>query len=330
MSKGRRQMPSTTEGRRRKSELGQIISNPKTSKADRAAALAELDRIAPFPSKEPFDFEDTKPTREDLEDLIDRVEVAREKGTPEKSIPPAPPDDWPKFSAAQERKDRERSLRKAQAATPLEKARVIIAELPNHPLQKLTREVAQWLHDDDHSNPKPSVEQLTRSKVQGWLAKEPYNRHDVRGNTDTVADAVADVYRLVTERDAADPGWFVRRTMKLLDEPTAPAPTAQQTQPQMLAPMSPTLAEVAEPKEPQPDGIQRAGIDLRQRATLLLSTDQWLTRLSTHSSETHEQIIGAIVSELLTAGHLDRVRAAEIYNRLRPRALNRTFPERKF
>jgi len=28
MSKGRRQMPSTTEGRRRKIELGQIISNP--------------------------------------------------------------------------------------------------------------------------------------------------------------------------------------------------------------------------------------------------------------------------------------------------------------
>jgi hypothetical protein len=43
----RRVKPSTLAGRKRQAELGQIISSPRTSKEDRAAALEELNLLAP-------------------------------------------------------------------------------------------------------------------------------------------------------------------------------------------------------------------------------------------------------------------------------------------
>src|SRR5215510_10936455 len=48
VSRARRIKPSTLEGRKRQADLGRIISNPRTSKADRVAALEQLDRIAPI------------------------------------------------------------------------------------------------------------------------------------------------------------------------------------------------------------------------------------------------------------------------------------------
>lgn len=67
MSQGRRVKPSTVEGRRRKIELGQIIASPRTSKAERDAAIRELDILAPVEgSGTPIKNEDSKPLTKDL------------------------------------------------------------------------------------------------------------------------------------------------------------------------------------------------------------------------------------------------------------------------
>jgi hypothetical protein len=106
MSRARRIKPSTLEGRKRQAELGKIISNPRTNKADRAAALEELDRIAPVegsgslreksilsvepPAKpvESLSVNDgsTKPTRADLDAWRDRI-LDRREGIPRPAVP---------------------------------------------------------------------------------------------------------------------------------------------------------------------------------------------------------------------------------------------------
>jgi hypothetical protein len=48
MSRVRRVKPSTVGGRKRQAELGQIISSSRTSKEERAAALEELNLLAPI------------------------------------------------------------------------------------------------------------------------------------------------------------------------------------------------------------------------------------------------------------------------------------------
>jgi hypothetical protein len=61
VSRVRRVKPSTVAGRKRQAELGQLISNPRTSKEDRAAALEELNLLAPIVGT-PSEFEDFFPT----------------------------------------------------------------------------------------------------------------------------------------------------------------------------------------------------------------------------------------------------------------------------
>jgi hypothetical protein len=78
VSRARRIKPSTVEGRTRQAELGKIISNPRTPKDERAAALEELDRIAPVEgSGSLIQNEDSKPTPADNLALCARVEAAR-------------------------------------------------------------------------------------------------------------------------------------------------------------------------------------------------------------------------------------------------------------
>jgi hypothetical protein len=56
-------------------------------------------------------------------------------------------------------------------------------------------------------------------RVRHWPSDAQYNRTDIRGSRSTVDEAVADALKLVAERDAADPSWFVKRTERLLDAP---------------------------------------------------------------------------------------------------------------
>jgi hypothetical protein len=53
VSRVRRVKPSTVAGRKRQAELGQIISSPRTSKEDHAAALEELNLLAPVIGSSP-------------------------------------------------------------------------------------------------------------------------------------------------------------------------------------------------------------------------------------------------------------------------------------
>jgi hypothetical protein len=84
MSRARRIKPSTVEGRKRQAELGKIISNPRTPKAERQSALEELDRIAPVAGSGSFsesgsslEIREPKPTTSDNLALVARVEAAR-------------------------------------------------------------------------------------------------------------------------------------------------------------------------------------------------------------------------------------------------------------
>ena len=90
MSRGRRIKPSTVEGRRRQAELGQIISSPRTSKSEREAALEELNTLAPIAgSGSLLADEDSKPSKRDLDALVERAE-ARRAGE-ESILLPSPP-----------------------------------------------------------------------------------------------------------------------------------------------------------------------------------------------------------------------------------------------
>lgn len=210
MSRARRIKPSTVEGRKRQAELGKTISNPRTPKAERQAALEELDRIAPVEGSgsltengSSLEIREPKPTTADNLALVARVEATR------KTAPVFVPIVG----------DREKAIRKAENATPQEKAEVILADLPEHPLNKLARELEQYLWNEDHSNPRPPVERMSAQRVKHWLSDAPWNRHDIRGSRATVDSAVVSALKLVADLDAADPAWFVRRTEKLFDAP---------------------------------------------------------------------------------------------------------------
>jgi len=132
--------------------------------------------------------------------LVARVEAAR------KTVPAV----FPVFNL-DPAVGRQRAIKRAKTATPAEKAVAILADVPNHPLNRLAAEVAHWLWSEDKSNPKPPAATLAAQYVRHWLSDEPWNRHDVRGSRLTVDAAVANAFRLVAEQEAMEPGWFVRR-----------------------------------------------------------------------------------------------------------------------
>jgi hypothetical protein len=222
---------------------------------------------------------------------------------------------------------REQAIRKAESATPAEKAAALLLELSEHPLRKLAQELEQYIWNEDRSNPKPSVNTLTERRVRHWLSRAPYNLHDIRGSKETVANAVADVYRLVAERDAAEPSWFVRRAERLLDAP--PAPPVIPSQPiQTEDPVQLNRAPMNVQPEPVMNPFERAVADLAARAALVLQTDSWLLRLSQHSPDMRTKIIGSLSDELLRAGFVSGDFCATLYNSSRPKNIS-AFPERK-
>jgi len=315
-NKGRWQEPSDREGRDEYRELRRELKLSRTSKARRAEIEARLDEISPTGgTKEPsLEKREPKPTTADNLALCARVEAARK--TAEVSWPVFVPD-----AAAY----RERALLKVAKATPAEKAAAILSDLPEHPLNKLARELAHWLWNEDRSNPKPPLETLTEQRVRHWLSRAPYNLHDIRGNKETVANAVNDALRLVAERDAAEPGWFVRRAEKLLDAPSAPSkpPAAQSRQ----------TAERARPSSAQPEpslnATEQAGADSAQRVNLILQVDPHLRRLAGHSTAYDSAIRAAIADRLQTHGNCDGGFLAGLYNAVRPKNVG-AFPPRQF
>jgi hypothetical protein len=70
---------------------------------------------------------------------------------------------------------REAAIRRAEATPDHERAAVLLAELPNHPLNVLAKEVADWLWREDWSMPKPSEKMMASWTLKGWLEREPWN-----------------------------------------------------------------------------------------------------------------------------------------------------------
>jgi hypothetical protein len=316
-NKGRWQEPSDRAARDEYRDLRRELKLSRTSKARRAEIENRLDAIA---EKEPsLEKREPKPTTADNLALVERVEAAR------KTVPV-----FPVFNL-DPAAGRERAIERAKNATPAEKAVSILADLPNNPLNKLAAEVAHWLWSEDKSNPKAPAATLAANCVRHWLSDEPWNRSDVRGSRATVDAAVADALRLVAERDAADPSWFVRRAEKPLDtQPTLTKPTAaheslQTAERVRTNPVPPGT----QPDEPTLNPIERASADLAARAALVLKTDSWLSRLAQHSPDMRTKILASLSEELLRAGFVNGDFATRLYNDSRPKALSQ-FPPRQF
>jgi hypothetical protein len=208
MSRVRRVKPSTLAGRKRQAELGQIISSPRTSKENRAAALEELNVLAPVVGSLP-------------EAGYSSVSTSEETRVPSNPVAAFKQAVYVPDRVAAERaiatlaeQDKARFIEKARNASPVEKALVLLKELPSHPLVKLATECAAYCVAEDKSNPKPSLEVETWYRLKHWLSgnRRHYNGADIRGSKVTVETAVKDALRLVAEKDAEQPGWFVRLT----------------------------------------------------------------------------------------------------------------------
>jgi|HubBroStandDraft_2_1064218.scaffolds.fasta_scaffold27805_1 hypothetical protein len=335
MSTGRRKKPSTVEGRRRTVELGKIISSPRTCKADRLEALRELDMIAPLPGGTTAppqsilsELPPTKPSNADLQDLCTRVETGRksEGSLSEKSILVAEgPTNLEAFLCHMV-PDREGVLRRARNASNVERAAVLLEELPEHPLCKLAQEMAAWMWQEDKSRPKPDASQIALWTVRGWLTKQSYNKSDIRGNVETVAKEVEDAYRLLAERDAAEPDWYVRRAEKFFD---ATAPMAKPE----LPVVSDTEPEAKPPeKKPEPASMaQRTEADLERNVRLIVEVidANFLGKLSRHSPEFDSAIKASVARRLQEYGSCDACFLAGLYNAQRPRNSSQ-FPPRTF
>ena len=324
----RRIKPRTREGRKRAAELSRILHSSRTSKADKAAALRELDAIAPFKGC------GSAGTVAEM----DRVGAKQAEGTPpekpmvEESVPPekgTPPglSEWlarvftPEHKAA----ERDRVIRGAEAATDVERAVVLLREPENagHKLNKLATELAVYLCNENKSVPKPDPAGQAQYIVRGWLERQPYNRADLRGDDETVSEAVADVYRLLDEREVKDPRWFVDRALRLFDGAGTPCAS----KPEPLPPAEP----VPEESEPEPSTRSLAAVlpcaDVGHTVGLILQSDGWLSRLAEFSPGMRDQINAALTAEYLERGAVGATFMATLYERLRPRC-NSLFPER--
>jgi len=221
---------------------------------------------------------------------------------------------------------RENALRKAKSAPDSERAAVLLTEFPDHTLNKLAEEMAAWLWQEDRSRPKPDAKQIAQWTVKSWLERRPWNSHDLRGNVETVANAVADVFRLLAEKDAAEPGWFVRRAKEAFD-----ATQLAEPKPKPIVSPAPASRPAPHTREPEPvhSPVVHPIMSPAERAQLVIQTDSWLSNLSTHSPDMHSRIVAALSDELMRCGVAGSDFCTRLYENLRPRAFSK-YPPRSF
>jgi hypothetical protein len=170
MSKGRRRKPRTREGRKRAAELGRIIASPRSPKAEREAALRELDTLAPLEgstSSESIlsELPPAKPTNADLLALADRVEAKRESGSSFSDGSPAGegiPEYWLGIVDKIEGERREFPAR-YESASPAERTRLFAERYPLTPPTKFP-ELAQRFRLPE-CDVKPKVTPPPASKI---------------------------------------------------------------------------------------------------------------------------------------------------------------------
>jgi hypothetical protein len=340
--RGRWTEPTDRTARDEYRNLRRELKLSRTAKARRTEIENRLDEISSIGSKEPSSqIREPKPDTADNLALVARVEAAR------KPVPAV----FPVFNL-DPAAGRQRAIERAETATLAEKAVAILADLPNHPLNRLAAEVAHWLWSEDRSNPKAPAATLAAQYIRHWLSDEPWNRHDVRGSRLTVDAAVANAFRLVAEQEATEPGWFVRRAETLFDAPpaetkleapsqtiqpvkTKPIPTSAQPEPKnatVAGPVEKRDATASLQPEPEPtlSPVERAGMDIAQRVNLIFQTDSFLRDLAQVNFELNEKIRAALASELLRVGHVQGSFAAALYNSLRQEYKVFRLPERRF
>jgi hypothetical protein len=322
--------------------LRRELKNSRTLKARRLEIETRLDAIATTkPESILSELPPPKPTTKDLLALCDRVDVAKRKGSLPESIPSAgTPAGLEAFLAKMVGDGREGAIRRAKAAPDSERAFALLAELPDHRLSVLARELAAYLWQQDLSRPRPDAEQIARGIARNWLNRAPHNRADIRGDVETVANAVADVYRLLAERDAAEPDWYLRRAGKLFDASgldTAKPPAAEpDTSPVSVnPPVYPGQEYFHAHNENIRDTEKRwspetySGISLDAQVNLILQIDPPLARLAAHSPEFDSGIRASLTRQLQAHGFADGTFLRNLYNAMRPRALS-AFPPRTF
>jgi hypothetical protein len=203
-----RSRPKKKRDRKQLAELNNLLADPSIAGELRARLEAERDILAPIIGSLPEVGSSSVSTSEETRVPSNPVAAFKQavyvpdRAAAERAI------------ATLAEHDKARFIEKARNASPAEKALVLLKELPSHPLVKLATESAAYCVAEDKSNPKPSLEVETGYRLKHWLSgnRRNYNGADIRGSFVTVEAAVKDALRLVAEKDAEQPGWFVRLT----------------------------------------------------------------------------------------------------------------------
>ena len=302
----RRTKPSTVAGRKRVAELSKIISNTRTSKADRERALAELDWLAPFIGK----------------------------GTPAKSQAPAAEASEekegslePSLSTEQPAKEKESTvsdlLEECYATIPgLAELR---AKYPEADFGVCFRYLNPGCREMDAAHyiarDWPGLRNLPEAERHEALVW-----HNTFENGHLPGREREALFAEVCRRFEEDPDWFEQAVFQ------SPKPLTSLPKPEAPTPAPPPPVKESESHETstKQHPVADAAIDLRQRAELILASDGWLTRLGEHNDGAMKaKILAALVQQLFAVGFADGIFCARLYNTLRPRGLSQ-FPERKF
>jgi hypothetical protein len=306
-------------------------------KTDREAALRELDALAPLVGYgSPIALEDSKPTRRDLDQLVERVEAGRENGSSSSQGTPA---DTSKRDLARKLDEARKALQPQLNAKSLHIDDTLCNIAEAH--AKFGYEIWTGRTDWDEL-PRDGRAEITTCQLKIWR-KEPLFEKP------RWADAAWEYFmslpsveklRLRTvfknSKTTSEQWKSIFEQLKIGERMNQTMPEKYwRTEPQADLPQTENAASVRVPdattQEPEQvmDPLARAGADLAARASLLLKTDSFLSRLTEHSPEMHSRVIAGLSAELLQSGFVSGDFAAKLYNDIRPRALSQ-FPERRF
>jgi len=113
---------------------------------------------------------------------------------------------------------------------------------------------------------------------------------------------LSDLFAEVDRRYAADPDWFRRA----YENGTA------------FKAAAPVIAPAQAKPEAQPHPLVAVNADLDARATLVLTSDSWLSNLAALSDNMRSRIIVELGNEIRRVGHVDAAFCARLYGALRP------------
>jgi hypothetical protein len=208
-----------------------------------------LDILAPLPGKE------SKPTNADLQDLIERVEAAREKGTLSESIPSAPPVDIKAELARIGARMRAESLERAgKLDNPVRRrnAAMYVARTTANPLRAHAQKWADGLPYDENNSLFASLAEHREANTNR-LMWEALTWDRAFAHPTIPQQWVADIFAEVDRRDAEDPSWY-RKALEAPEPPSpASAPVVEQKKPESPSVSAAILAVDSEVKaKPEP------------------------------------------------------------------------------